>query len=51
MMRRKVGVIVVVCGSPRVAMSLLELPGVCRADADTPASHEMERDFVHAGLA
>ena len=34
-----------------VAMSLLELPGVSGADGDTPASHEVERDFVHAGLA
>ena len=34
-----------------VAMSLLELPWVSGADGDTPASHEVERDFVHAGLA
>ena len=34
-----------------VALSLLELPGVSGADGDTPASHEVERDFVHAGLA
>ena len=34
-----------------VAMSLLELPGVLGADGDTPASHEVERDFVHACLA
>ena len=40
------------CGAARaVAMSLLEFPGVSGADGDTPASREVERDFVHAGLA
>ena len=34
-----------------VADSLLELPGVFGADGDVPPSHEVERDFVFAGLA
>ena len=34
-----------------VATIPLELLGVLGADGDTPASHEVERDFGHAGLA
>ena len=34
-----------------VADSLLELPSVFGADGDVPPSHEVERDFVFAGLA
>ena len=30
-------------------MSLFELPGVSGADGDTPASHEVESEFVYAG--
>ena len=33
------------------AASLLELQGSVGADGDTPASHEVEGDFRHAGLA
>ena len=33
-----------------VASSLLELPGTRGADGACPASHEVERDFRHAGL-
>ena len=34
-----------------VADTFLELPGSVGADGDTPASHEVERDFAFAGLA
>ena len=33
-----------------VAMSLLELPGARGADGHCPPSHDVERDFRHAGL-
>ena len=33
-----------------VAASLLELSGARGADGACPASHEVERDFRHAGL-
>ena len=34
-----------------VADTFLELPGSVGADGTIPASHEVERDFVFAGLA
>ena len=34
-----------------VADTFLELPGSVGADGDTPASHEVERDFAFAVLA
>ena len=34
-----------------VALSLLELSRAVGADGDTPAAYDVERDFIHVGLA
>ena len=46
-----VGALLSCTAARAVAETFLELPGSVRADGDTPASHEIERDFAFAGLA
>ena len=53
--RRRLGVFVggalLSCTAARVVANTFLEPGSVEADRNTPASHEVERDFAFAGLA